>query len=326
MRASSDLQTAEPALSRWEVWGTSVTLGVVTPGALEGAHAVVAEEIARIDATCNRFRGDSDVSRCNADAGDWVEVGPLFLCALQVALDAAEATDGAVDPTVGGALVDLGYDRDYDDVALCDAGPLHASSRGVPGWQTVDVDRASRRVRLAPGSQLDLGATAKALCVDRAAARAAEAVRCGVMVDIGGDLATAGRAPSDGWRIAVIESARQPVLSDDCVVAVHDGALASSGTTVRTWRRGRRVLHHIIDPRTGWPAETVWRLVTVAAGSCVAANVASTSAVIGGEDSLFDLAQRGLAARFVRTDGQVVAVGGWPEDPAPAAHAMKRSA
>jgi len=234
-----------------------------------------------------------------------------------------------VDPTIGGALVDLGYDRDYDALTLSDLGqlgPLTGPTRGVPGWQTVELDWTRRQVRLEPGTRLDLGATAKALCVDQAAARAALTTGTGVMVDIGGDLALAGRAPSNGWRIAVMESAREPELSDDCVVAVHDGALASSGTTARTWRRGRYTLHHIIDPRTGWPAARVWRFVTVAAASCVGANVASTSAVVGGEDALFDIGQRGLAARFVRTGGEVVTVGGWPEDPVAAPRDLKRIA
>jgi len=88
--------------------------------------------------------------------------------------------------------------------------------------------------------------------------------------------------------------------------------VASSSTTVRTWERQGTTLHHIVDPSTGWPADPEWRLVTVAARTCVEANTAATAAVVWGEDALFEIAQRGLAARFVRRDGEVIEVGGWP--------------
>jgi thiamine biosynthesis lipoprotein len=96
------------------------------------------------------------------------------------------------------------------------------------------------------------------------------------------------------------------------VVAAWSGGVASSSTTVRTWERQGTTLHHIVDPSTGWPADPEWRLVTVAARTCVEANTAATAAVVWGEDALFEIAQRGLAARFVRRDGEVIEVGGWP--------------
>ncbi len=111
-----------------------------------------------------------------------------------------------------------------------------------------------------------------------------------------------------------MEDARRPGSSAECVVAVWDGGLASSGTTVRTWSRAGWPLHHIIDPTTGWPAAAVWRLVTVGARTCIEANTASTAAIVWGEDAPFRLAQIGLPARLVRADGTVVAVGSWPRD------------
>ena len=74
------------------------------------------------------------------------------------------------------------------------------------------------------------------------------------------------------------------------------------------------MLHHILDPRTGLPAEPVWRTVSVAAGSCVDANAASTAAVIRGRRALGWLAQLGLPARLVDATGVVFTVAGWPDE------------
>jgi thiamine biosynthesis lipoprotein len=92
------------------------------------------------------------------------------------------------------------------------------------------------------------------------------------------------------------------------------GGLATSSTTVRRWRRGNVDLHHIVDPRTGLPARTCWRTVTVGAGSCVDANAAATAAIVWGEPAPGWLAGRGLPARLVRACGSVVTVGGWPAE------------
>jgi len=182
------------------------------------------------------------------------------------------------------------------------------------GWRSVRLDTAAKTVTLPPRVHLDLGATAKALCADEAALRVARTLDVGVVVDIGGDIATAGPTPVGGWRVAVVENARTGVLTDDCVVAITGGGLASSGTTARTWERGGGSRHHIVDPESGWPAEPEWSMVTVAAGTCVDANTAATAAIVWGNQAPSMLGRLGLAARLVGRDGTVTRVGGWPED------------
>jgi thiamine biosynthesis lipoprotein len=71
-------------------------------------------------------------------------------------------------------------------------------------------------------------------------------------------------------------------------------------------------MHHVVDPRTGRPAPEVWRTVSVAAATCVGANIASTAAVVLGEDAPAWLAARQLPARLVRVSGEVERVAGWP--------------
>jgi FAD:protein FMN transferase len=138
-------------------------------------------------------------------------------------------------------------------------------------------------------------------------------------VILGCDIATAGDAPSSGWSIRIQDSPGSPddaQVASTCIIALADGALATSSVQHRRWRRGGRFHHHIIDPRTGRPADSPWRTVSVTAESCVDANIASTAAVVMGEPAVGWLMAHGLPARLVGTDGRVRRVNGWPEDDA----------
>ena len=131
--------------------------------------------VVEFDLACSRFRDDSELSAVNAGAGRAVPVGPLLLEAVAAALRAARLTDGDVDPTVGRALIALGYDRDFAAVRGGARGPSRGDGRSisivsVPGWRTVRVDADAGTIRVARGVTLDLGATAKALAADHAAA------------------------------------------------------------------------------------------------------------------------------------------------------------
>jgi thiamine biosynthesis lipoprotein len=127
-----------------------------------------------------------------------------------------------------------------------------------------------------------------------------------------------------GWVIQVSPDSNDPVDADAERVAVQGGAVASSSTRIRRWRRGDVELHHIIDPRTGYPAETPWQLATVVADTCVDANIAATAAIIRGSEAIAWLGGLGLPARLVSTDGQVVRAGGWPS-PVPARSRAERA-
>ena len=113
---------------------------------------------------------------------------------LEVACRVAAETAGIVDPTIGSALIELGYDRDFDEIGSADrAGRLEP--RPAPGWWRIELDPEARTVAVPIGVHVDLGATAKAFVADRAAARLADALGCGVLVNLGGDVAVAGTAP-----------------------------------------------------------------------------------------------------------------------------------
>jgi len=299
--------------SRFEAIGTTISVVVTEESALAEATELVRDHVGALDLAASRFRDDSELTRLHSRPGQPVEVSWLLFVALEEALGAAERTDGLVSPTVGEALELAGYDRDFAGVDPT-GPPLRLHYRRVPGWRRLRLDRAARTVTLPAGVKIDLGATAKAGCADRAAVAAAALTGSGVLVNLGGDLAVAGPAPEGGWVVRIADRADAAPESAGVTVAVAGGGLATSGTAARRWRRGDQVLHHIIDPVTGVPAPSCWRTVTVVAGTCLEANVASTAAVILGPAATQWLGERGLHARLLGEDGVAVAVGDWPLD------------
>ncbi|MEN3361771.1 MAG: FAD:protein transferase [Mycobacteriales bacterium] len=306
--------------SRFEALGTYVELVLAgLPGALGTAVRLLRAELADLDLACSRFRADSELMRVNAAAGRRVAVSPLLAGAIAVALRAAEQTDGDVDPTLAGALVAAGYDGDFAGLPE-DGVPVTPRPPRLDAWRDVALDRAAGTVRIPAGVGLDLGATAKAFGADRAAALIAAATGAGVLVNLGGDIAVAGPVPAGGWPVRVTD---RPVHADDGVngqlVHIHGGGLATSSTVVRRWCRGGTGYHHILDPRTGLPAEPVWRTVSVTAASCVDANTASTAAIVRGRPALGWLTELGLPSRLVDAAGDAHYAAGWPPDHRPAA-------
>jgi thiamine biosynthesis lipoprotein ApbE len=289
--------------------GSSTTVAVADGRALGPAVAVTTALLGAVEAACSRFIPTSELSLLNDSAGSEARVvSPILSDAIGAALDAAAATGGLVDPTMGRLIERLGYTVTFADLPL-DGPPIAVERRECAGWRTVVFDPASRTVRLPAGVALDLGAIGKAWAADRCAAAAARCTGCGVLVACGGDVAVAGPPPAEGWCVRVAERPAAQPWQD---VLAFDGGVATSGTGSRRWRRGQRVLHHILDPATGIPAESPWRTVTVAAASCAEANAAATASIILGDSALGWLDGLDLPARLVDSAGRTVMVGGWP--------------
>lgn len=312
--------TAQRTTASWQALGTGVTLRLHAAGAMAQARAIVEEELEAIDRACSRFRSDSDLARVNDAAGRPVRVDPLLIAAVEVALRAARLTDGIVTPTVGEALTLSGYDRDF---ALLEPPARKAPGAPAPtaprviarvrdGWRGIELHRASSLMRVPAAVKLDLGATAKAWASDRAARAVHEAIGGGVLVSLGGDIATAGEHPDGGWQIHVTDDHRDGTLAEGQRITINTGGLATSSSAVRRWRHAGAAMHHIIDPASAAPARSVWRTVSVAAGDCTDANIASTAAIVLGERAPRWLAERGLPARLLTHAGEVRYVGAWP--------------
>jgi thiamine biosynthesis lipoprotein len=286
-------------------WSCTVRLVVEDERVLRPATDDLVALLARVDVAASRFRSDSALSIANQRAGRPTAVPKLLVDLVAAGLDAAAQTAGAVDPTLGLAMRRIGYDRDINDVAA-----VGEPATGLPcpgGWQAVRLHREAGLLTVPVGVALDLGATAKAWTADHAAHALAARYGTAVLVELGGDLAAAG-GRADGWCVQVAE--RED--SDGQLVLVRHGGLATSTTTVRTWQRGGQAMHHIVDPSTGLSTDGPWRTVSVAAPCALAANVASTAAIVRGVDAVEWLTRRGLAARLVARDGSVQTTPGWP--------------
>ncbi len=313
-RSGIPLATGIHHVATFHALGTTAVLFVTEAAVGRQALELLEKWIADIDVTCSRFRPDSEIMTLR-DSRDRRprKVSEVLFEALAVALRAADLTGGLVDPTVGEAMEVIGYDRDFPLIVASDS-PVTFRARPVPGWKAVKLDRSSRTVQIPPGVVIDLGATAKAFCADRAASEIAVKLATGVLVSLGGDIAVAGPAPRGGWSVRIADDHSEPLDGAGPVVAIAGGGLATSSTTVRRWRRGQTTMHHLIDPGTSLPVADYWRTVSVAAASCVGANTASTAAIVMGARAVPWLEQRLLPSRLVGFDGAVSVVAGWPVD------------
>jgi thiamine biosynthesis lipoprotein len=311
-----DTDFLEPVLTTrsFRAIGTTATVVVQDTADADAAELILADELAAVDLACSRFRADSELQALHAEAGRTVAVSELLFEALSVALDTADRTGGAVDPTIGNAIAALGYDADLAEVQSRPPAPPRALGP-VAGYAHVQLNPRDRTVRIPRGVLLDLGSSAKALAADRAAARIADHIGAGALVSLGGDVAVAGRSPAGGWAVGVARESSTPPEQVDQVVAIRHGGLASSATSVRAWRVGDRDVHHIVDPRTGDCVEPYWALVSATGSSCVEANLVTTAAVVWGEGALHELARFEQSVRLVRCDGKVFCVNGWPQEP-----------
>ena len=262
---------------------------VIVGGATAHELRVVRALFDARDRTFSRFRPDSELCAVNRSTAPAVRVSSAFAAAVQAALAALEATEGLVDPTLLDALERAGYDEDF--AAL--------GSDGRPAGPAVPARSAGLRlvgdVLIRPsGVRLDLNGVVKALVVDDALAL----MRGPGFVSAGGDLAARGPL--------------EVGLPGGGGVRLERGGLATSGSIGRRWWRGGIEQHHLIDPRSGRPADSPWEQVTLCGATCLAADVAAKAAFLLGDHGPAWLEDRGLPGRFVARGGDVVATSGWP--------------
>lgn len=255
-----------------------------------GAPALIDAARGRIDdleARWSRFRQGSELNRLGDLHGRPVVVSEETLTLVERAVRGWTATGGLYDPTVGGAVAALGYDRSFEQVLagqLCDArdradGPGEPS----PGCAGIEIDPVVGAVTLPAGVRIDAGGIGKGLACDIVATEMISGGAYGVLVELGGDLRVAG-SPPDGhaWRIAIEDpfDTGQEIAR----VALLDGAVATSSTTWRRWVRGGRPVHHIIDPFTGDVSSSDVVSATVVAGEGWWAEVLAKAAFVAGLD------------------------------------------
>ena len=259
--------------------GTIAELAVVhrDPVKAHAAMDAAMAELRRIEAMMTRFRVSSDIGRANLFAADRpVTVSAETAFVVTAALRWAEASRGSYDPAIGGA------------VALWDVNHRHAPPaedavrrfRNRNLHRKVEIDAWKARMVLRfhdEDARLDLGAIAKGYAVDRAANVLREKGIDSGIVNVGGDLYAIGRAEDgEAWRVG-IQHPSDPGRMLGVVTAADEG-VATSGTYVQRFRYHGHEYHHLIDPASGAPRETLVRSFTVRSDSCMHADVAATAA------------------------------------------------
>ena len=243
-----------------------------TDATADRAIDAVAGIFAAEDQRCSRFRPDSELSAVNATAGSRVTVSAQLADLVRFSLRQAAESAGLFDPTVLGAVVAAGYDRDFDEVLAGARDRLHPPV-ACGRWREVELH--GRELLLPRGVGLDLGGVAKGWTVDLAAGAAVAAGVRWALVNAGGDLRIAGDAPPVEVAIDDPGDPTSPIAR----LSVTEGAVATSSTMRRAWGPGA---HHLIDPRTGAPSDTGIVQASVWAPTCALAEIAAKRVLLEG--------------------------------------------
>jgi thiamine biosynthesis lipoprotein len=259
---------------------TPVMVAAQGPLARQGMQAA-RELIEAGELRFSRFLQASELSQLNRSADAWFGASAEMLDILQKARHFFEATGGLFDPTVLPDLVRLGYNRSMDEIRTQNSVVPSIASEREPqaDFHEMELDLGSSRVRLPKNMQLDFGGIAKGWIVDQAVtllSRYSDASG----VNAGGDMRFIGHSPIGlGWPVELEDprDASQSIAR----LTVNHGAVATSSVAKRIWKQGEKSRHHLIDPRTGEPAQSQWLCATVIADDTVTAEVFAKALLIG---------------------------------------------
>jgi len=283
----------------------NTTLLVAAEGdrdALQPGFTLVRQFVEESEQRFSRFRGTSELSRLNRSRNRWFEASPEMFDVLQEAMTLHHLTGGLFDPSILGALEQAGYGRSMDEIRQLERVPeaRHSSPWVRPQFVETLFDPERRAIRLPAGLHIDLGGIAKGWIAAQAARRFAPFTGACV-VSAGGDMALTGLPRGQStWEVALEDPC--DINRDIAVLDVAPGALATSSITRRRWLQGNEPRHHIIDPRTGLPSETVWLSVTVTAKKATYAEAFAKALLIAGPQEALALASRVHGLRFLAVE------------------------
>jgi FAD:protein FMN transferase len=305
--ASDGAGSLEPATFAGRAMGSPLRLTLgrgaeLEPTAMASAWSSVVRSFEVSEQAMSRFRASSELTALNRSAGSGAvrSVSARLRSALVAADRANRVSAGRFDPRIIGDLDRLGY----RGVALPTSGDRLRTATGSGGDGHRVVERCGRDgVRLA--RPVDLGGIGKGLALRWSAGELARAGTSAFLLDAGGDLVARGTDPAGGpWLIGL----EDPTERTDhlAVIAVEDGAAATSSVRVHRWTVAGRDVHHLIDPATGEPSDGGLLSVTVTGPDPAWAEVWSKVLFIGGREPIAGEARaRDLAAWWVTDDGSL---------------------
>jgi thiamine biosynthesis lipoprotein len=290
--------------------GTSLLFIAYTNDGVDATAAGTAieqsiREIRRLEAVLSEWRDDSDVGRVNQASGEWVNVGPETAEVIDEALQVSRISGGAFDITFH-VMRDLWKFGSAQDTPRLPSRTEVRKRRALVDYRRVELDREKRRVRVPKGRSIGLGGIAKGYIVDRAAAGLKSAGLRSFLVQAGGDLYAAGRKPDGSAWVTGIQDPRGPEGAFFATIELEDHAFSTAGDYARSYVIDARRYHHIIDPRTGYPA-TASRSVTVYAPDTMTADMVDDAIFILGPEKGLKLADglQGVGVVIVDARNQV---------------------
>jgi FAD:protein FMN transferase len=265
-----------------------------TTGEVERFAAAAEYEVKRIEASYSRYRDDSELARINkvAAAGGTIDIDSETAGLIAYAKACFAKSDGAFDITSGllRKVWDFSVSRLPDQLSIDAVLPLIGLDQVALSNGQLHFDK--------PGVELDFGGLGKEYAADRAAEICVALGARHGFVDLGGDIRVIGPQPGDlPWRIGIRHPRDAGRLAAE--IALSSGALATSGDYERFMEVDGRRYCHILDPRTGWPAQGL-SSVTVVSDRCLVAGSLSTTAMLKGKDGAAWL--QGLGVRHIAID------------------------
>jgi thiamine biosynthesis lipoprotein len=257
-----------------------------------------------------RFSEHSELCGLNRSAGGWFAASADLFDVVREAQVHFHRTQGLFDPSILPDLQNAGYVHSMDEIRRTGSAPrpVRPFQKSASGFESVELNENTRSIRLPEGLQIDLGGIAKGWIAERAA-RLLSRYTSSCAVNAGGDMFLIGSPPGkDCWEVG-LEDPRDP-QTDISVLLLQEGAVATSSVVKRAWKQGQLSRHHLIDPRTGEPANSSWLSVTVLAAHAVTAESFAKAFLIADENEARQLGGQNpeLTVLAVDMDGNLISL------------------
>jgi thiamine biosynthesis lipoprotein len=257
-----------------------------------------------------RFSEQSELSALNRSAGAWFHASPDLFEVVKEAVFYFHKTSGLFDPSILPSLRNAGYIHSMDEIRFAGSVPQPARhlQASVSTFASVELDKTNSSIRLPADLQIDLGGIAKGWIAERAAHLLSHYTSA-CAVNAGGDMFLVGCPHGqDCWEVG-LEDPRNPE-EDITLLLLQEGAVATSSVVKRAWKQGNIPRHHLINPRTGEPANTPWLSVTVLASHAATAETFAKAFLIANEEETQSLAEQNpeLTVLAVDKDGNLVSL------------------
>jgi thiamine biosynthesis lipoprotein len=274
-----------------EAMGTSLHfIAYTSPASDETAtRAAIAKAVAemrRLEAVLSEWKPESEIGQVNAHAGEWVTIGPEAAAVIERGLWAGKLSGGSFDITFQALSKVWKFGSAAEDKPKLPSRVEVEKLRKLVDYRRVELDEAGHRVRIGKGQQMGLGGIAKGYIVDQAAKVLREGGVQGFLAQAGGDLYGSGRKPDGSPWVSGVQDPRGAQGEFFAVLELSDHAFSTAGDYARSYVVDGKRYHHIIDPKTGYPA-TACRSVTIWAPDATTADgVDDAVFILGPEQGL----------------------------------------